>query len=199
MYRLVEHLLRASQDCGRVLRERQKRSLGHFVLDALEDVGPSASGLVDCLVAAFPAQFRDEAEFEGEPVAFYKKAMLLASELHKRFAAEDPRFAFSDMGALPGIVDNVVPAVLRQAGVLEVADSLAAKIDANVPLPAGSADEVALRACAVHAVELMAEELGGEDAGVTPTCCSDWLWGTLGKSTDYRTCERHATKDTFFY
>ena len=93
MYRLVEHLLRASQDCGRVLRERQKRSLGHFVLDALEDVGPSAVGLVDGLVAAFPAQFRDEAEFEGEPVAFYKKAMLLASELHKRFAAEDPRFA----------------------------------------------------------------------------------------------------------
>ena len=74
---LVRSLQKVLNDCGRILLERQKQSLGHFILDALsaQDPGPdgqpapSAASLVDALVAAFPA-LQDEGACLAEGFEF---------------------------------------------------------------------------------------------------------------------------------
>ena len=66
--------------------------------------------------------------------------------------------------------DNLVPHVLRVDGVLAYDDELAARIDAGELLPPGAAERE-IRACAVHACELIAPRLG-----VPPRTLDNWLW-----------------------
>ena len=55
------------------------------------------------------------------------------------------------------MADYIVPAVLRQLGVLRYSSTLASTIEANSEIGPGSEEEVELRACSVHAVEKMRE------------------------------------------
>ena len=196
---LVQSLQKVLNDCGRILLERQKQSLGHFILDALsaQDPGPdgqpapSAASLVDALVAAFPA-LQDEGACLGSPVFLYKKAQLIAADLYRRFSETDGRFAFRDFPVLTAFADNVLPAVLRKEGVLRLSSSLGASIDAGSGV--AHEDEVALRACAVTAIEGMAAHLG-----MSAPDLDYYLWGVLGKAEGYRSYPRHSAKTTVFY
>ena len=51
--------------------------------------------------------------------------------------------------------DNLVPHVLRLDGILRFDPELVARIDREELIEHGSAEEVEIRACAVHAVELL--------------------------------------------
>jgi hypothetical protein len=97
---------------------------------------------------------------------FYKRAQITANDLQLAGVAE-----FPDIDALTIFADNLVPHVLRMDGVLRYDDALARRIDAGVELPAGSREEVELRACAVHACEALAAR-----AGVPPRTLDNWLW-----------------------
>lgn len=55
------------------------------------------------------------------------------------------------------MADYIVPAVLRQLGVLKYSSTLASIIDANSEIGPGSEEEVELRACSIYAVEKMRE------------------------------------------
>lgn len=55
------------------------------------------------------------------------------------------------------MADYIVPAVLRQLGVLKYSSTLANIIDANNEIGSGSEEEVELRACSIYAVEKMRE------------------------------------------
>ena len=61
---------------------------------------------------------------------------------------------FADLDRLTIFADNLVPHVLRCEGVLVYERSLAARIDAGELLPPGGAERE-IRACAVHACELI--------------------------------------------
>lgn len=64
---------------------------------------------------------------------------------------------FNDIGSITIMADYIVPAVLRQLGVLRYSSTLASTIEANSEIGPGSEEEVELRACSVHAVEKMRE------------------------------------------
>ena len=60
--------------------------------------------------------------------------------------------------------DNVVPHVLRLDGVLRFEPELVGRINAEELIEHGSDEEVEIRACAVHAVELLAAHRPGRCA-----------------------------------
>ena len=93
---------------------------------------------------------------------------------------------------LTAFADNVLPAVLRKEGVLRLSPSLEASIDTGIPV--AQEDEVALRACAVTAIEAMAAHLG-----MSAPDLDYYLWGVLGKAEGYRNYPRHSAKTTVFY
>lgn len=86
----------------------------------------------------------------------YKRAQIFAADLWGAFKGKGYG-EFNDIGEITIFADYIVPAVLRQLGVLKYSAALAATIEANVEIGSGSEEEVELRACSVCAVEKMRE------------------------------------------
>jgi hypothetical protein len=142
---------------------------------ALARAGDSAEGLAERLAGTVPF-FADH--------GFYKRAQIAAHDLHLSGAVRYP-----DTHRLTAFADNLVPHVLRSLGVLTYSDTLAGIVDNGRELPAGSRYEREIRACGVHACELLADRL--EVAAAT---LDNWLWNR-GQGLPGRP---HRTKTVFY-
>jgi len=159
------------------------RSLGRWlgdrsVLEAVQEAGGSAETLASRLAAAMPL-FDDR--------GFYKRAQIVPSNLALAGVA-----SFSDLDRLTIFADNLVPHVLRCEGVLVYEDRLAAHIDAGRLLRPCGPQEREIRACAVHACELLSARLG-----VAPRVLDAWLWNR-GQSPEYKARPRHRCRCVFY-
>ena len=143
------------------------------VMNLLEDAAGSAARLVD-IVAAWPS-FRDVSMHKGNPVAFFKRAQILAADMHLAFGGKPP-VEFADMDALTCFADNMVPHVLRCDGILEYAPALLAQIESGEMINAGSTEEAEIRACGIHAVELMKQAAIGQGRAVTSVNLDHIIW-----------------------
>ena len=94
---------------------------------------------------------------------------------------------FDDLDRLTVFADNLVPHVLRMDGVLRYDPELAARIDAGELLEPG-AEELEIRACAVHACELLAARLG------VPPAHSNGGCGTAARRREYKARPRHRAR-----
>lgn len=131
--------------------------------------------------------FADVSSYEGRAVPFFKRAQLAAADLHR-----------AGVAALPGIerltafADNLVPHVLRVDGLLELDPKLTAKIEAEELLVHGSPEEAELRACAVHAVELLAAA-----GNLSPAEIDSALWNR-GRGGRYKSVPRPRSRNTAY-
>lgn len=132
-------------------------------MNLLEEAQGSAVRLADIL-AAWPT-FHDVSAYKGERVPVLKRAQILAADINLALEGKGLA-AFSDMDRLTIFADNMVPHVLRCDGILEYAPDLAARIDRGDMIAAGSAEETEIRACAIHAVELMKRAADGKATSV---------------------------------
>ena len=128
--------------------------------------------------------YKDVASYRGYDVPFLKRAQLTASDIG----------GFDDLDDLTLFADNLVPHVLRLEGVLDVDPELARRIDREELLEQGSTEETELRACAVHAVELMVDALGG---GVTPRDLDYRLW-SRGQRPRFKAVPRPRVRTPFY-
>jgi hypothetical protein len=170
-HELMELYARALRQLGGWLGERG-------ALPAIAAARGSAERLAATLAAAMP--------FYAD-VGFYKRAQIAANDLCLAGVAQ-----FEDVDRLTIFADNLVPHVLRLDGVLTYAPELAEQVDAGQPLPAGGAMEVEVRACAVHACELLASRLG-----VAPRILDNWLWNR-GEGPPYSERPAHRTFTVFY-
>jgi hypothetical protein len=161
----------------------------------LAAAGGSAERLVTIL-RGMPA-FDDIATYEGRDIPFFKRAQLAASDLWIAFDGQEPA-AFADLDRLTIFADNLVPHVLRIDRVLRYNTELAARIDAEMLIPAGAPEEVELRACAVHAVELIVGELRRAGHAVNAMQLDNLLW-SRGQRPEYKQAKpRHRTRSLFY-
>jgi len=190
-YELMERFAAALNDLGRLLIDSYRGSFSTLI----ESAGNSAEQLVR-LLNAMPF-FDDVAACRGNRVPFYKRAQLTAADLALAFDAQGLG-RFDDLGELTIFADNLVPHVLRMDGVLRYDQDLAARIDREELIPAGSVEEVEIRAGALHAVELMVAELRG--AGRPTTAMSiDFLLWNRGQEPRYKLAKpRHRTHTVFY-
>lgn len=135
----------ALRDLGAHVRDDAGGSFQRLVTDADGSAVALATRLAgwDC--------FFDISPYAGRTVPFFKRAQLTAADLQAAGVAH-----FGDLHRLTAFADNLVPHVLSVDGVLELDPSLAARIRAGELLEHDSPEEVELRACAVHAIELLA-------------------------------------------
>jgi hypothetical protein len=170
-HELMALYARALNDLGAWLGERS-------AAEAVEAAAGSAELLAEQLAAGM-AFFDDR--------GFFKRAQIVAHDLQLAGRAE-----FDDIDRLTIFADNLVPHVLRVDGVLRYDTALAARIDAGEPLAPGSPEEVEIRACAVHACELIAARLG-----VAPRTLDGWLWNR-GQSARYKARPRHRARCVYY-
>jgi hypothetical protein len=151
----------------------------------------SAAGSAPALAGLFAAwdAFADVSIYEGRQVPFFKRAQLAAADVSRAGVAD-----LHDLDRLTAFADNLVPHVLRVDGVLRLDPGLTARIEAGELLVHGSAEEVELRACAVHAVELLAA------AGEPPLTAAELdaaLWNR-GREPRYKAIPRPRSRNTAY-
>jgi hypothetical protein len=148
--------------------------------------GGSAVQLAEHL-AALPT-WHDVSPYDGTQVPFFKRAQLAAADLHLQGIAPA-----GDVAALTLFADNLVPHVLRIDGVLDFDAALVARIDREDPIAHDSPEEVEIRACAVHAVELLV----AAHEGTTATAVDNALWHR-GAAPRYKAHPRHRARTTAY-
>lgn len=175
---------------GAALRELGERVAlehdGHF-LALVRAAGGSAERLAQTL-ASWPG-WHDAIAYDGRIVPFYKRAQIAASDLHAAGL-----LVGSDLHRLTLFADNLVPHVLRIDGVLGYRPELAERIDGGGLLEHGSPEEVEIRACALHAVELM---VAARDADLCAARVDAILWRRGGEPA-YKALPRHRTRCTAY-
>jgi hypothetical protein len=169
-HELMSLYAQALRELGRFLGERR-------ALEVLAQCEGSAERLAAQLAGGM-AMFDDR--------GFYKRAQILPNDLALAGVAE-----LVDLDRLTIFADNLVPHVLRCEGVLVYDERLAARIDAGELLPAGG-PEREIRACAVHACELISER-----TGIPPRTLDTQLWNR-GQAPEYKARPRHRCRTVFY-
>jgi hypothetical protein len=119
---------------------------------------------------------------------FLKRAQIAAADL-----ARAGLLAAPDRHRLTMFADNLVPHVLRLDGILQFEAALVGRIERGELIEHGSPEEVEIRACALHAVELIV-------ASSSCTCAADVdqiLWNR-GQDEAYKSRPRHRTRCTAY-
>jgi Queuosine salvage protein len=141
--------------------------------------------------------FRDVATYGGREVEFLKRAQILVHDL-KIAAPAHPLLAFDDFAEMTIFADNIVPFVLRADGVLRYDARLDARIQNGELIASGAAEEIEMRACAVHAAELLRDAIGRAGQMVTAREIDQALW-MRGQEIRGKVATRpHLTKCTYY-
>ena len=156
--------------------------------------GQSAEHLVH-LLTQMPG-FRDVASYDGFEVPFYKRAQLAVADLSLAFKGKGPG-RFTDLKQLTIFADNLVPHVLRIDHILDFSDELNASIQAGDLILAGSKEEIEIRACALHAVELIKSEIQANGPAINAMALDFLLWNR-GQQPAYKSIPRHRTQTLFY-
>ena len=190
MAELMQLFSRSLSDLGRFLQARFEGSFEGLVTAARG----RAKDLVG-LLAEMPL-YRDVARYEELRVPFYKRAQITCADLALAFEGRGSG-AFDDIDELTLFADNLVPHVLRREGVLVYSRDLLDRIMRERLLMSDSAEEVEIRACALHAVELLCARLA-ERGRALPARHLDHLLWERGQNPEMKSEPRHRCRCSFY-
>ncbi len=182
-HELIGLFVESLRDLGERLRDGYDGSFA-AVVDRSDG---SAVALVETL-AGWRA-FADASLYDGAEVPFLKRAQIAAADLSRAGVAR-----FDDLGELTMFADNLVPHVLRLDGILSFEPDLVARIEREELIEHGSAEEVEIRACAVHAVELI---VAASRAPTSAAQVDELLWHR-GQGRSYKAVPRHRSRSTAY-
>jgi hypothetical protein len=188
-----------------VLDEDPDHELMSQFADSLRDLGGHVAGeysgrfaaIVDRAqgsAVALAAQlgswrcFADISTYGRLVLPFLKRAQLAAADLARAGVVE-----LHDRPCLTIFADNLVPHVLRLDGVLRFESSLLARVERGELIEHRSPEEVEIRACALHAVELIVDAR-------SDSCAADvdqLLW-LRGQEPRYKASPRHRARCTAY-
>ncbi len=134
------------------------------------------------------ASFADTSRYDELEIPFLNRAQIAAADLQGAGIA-----VFDDVDRLTMFADNLVPHVLRLDGILRFDDALVARIEREEVIRHDSREEIEIRACALHAVELIVAARPG-------TCAAEvdrFLW-TRGGDPGYKAVPRHRSRCTAY-
>jgi hypothetical protein len=181
-HELMALFARALNELGARVTEQHG---GSFL--ALARHGDGSAEALAVHLASWPT-WHDVSPYDGEDVPFFKRAQIAAADL--ALAGLAPA---ADLDRLTLFADNLVPHVLRLDGVLEFDPELVASIDAGELIEHDSPEEVEIRACALHAVELLV----AAHPRTTATAVDNTLWHRGGEPR-YKARPRHRARTTAY-
>ncbi|XP_030753726.1 queuosine salvage protein-like [Sitophilus oryzae] len=146
---LLAERLKCLHEVGAVLQENFESSFDNVVKKAQN----SAKSLLNLIISNFKC-FQDEALFESKQVSFYKRAQILVGDVWACFKGEGTGY-FKDIDEITMFADYRIPQTLLWYGVFEYNNELLKKLESNAVLKNGDREELEIRACSIHAVELL--------------------------------------------
>ncbi len=180
------------QDPAHELMELYARSLNDLgrrvdrFTDPIDEAEASAIALVTQLLA-WPC-FADTSTYDGITIPFAKRAQLAAADVARANVAH-----FGDLQRLTMFADNLVPHVLGLDGVLTFDPGLGRRIEHGELIDHDSPEEIEIRACALHAVELIV----AARPSVKAMDVDQALWHR-GQEPRYKASPRHRSRCTAY-
>ncbi len=154
----------------------------------------SAQQLIE-LLTKMPS-FKDVAPYHELMVPFYRRAQLTVADLWMRLPGS-PYGRFDDIDAPTAFADNAVPHVLHTDGLLVYDERLEQLIARRTLLPAGSDQEVEIRAAIVSAIDMIVEAITLTQPRVNDVMIDTLLW-RRGHEPEYAQQPRHLTQTVFY-
>jgi hypothetical protein len=179
---LIGHFAVHLRELGQRVRDEHG---GSFL--TLARSGDGSAVALAARLASWPT-WHDVSPYEDEDVPFYKRAQIAAADL--ALAGIAPA---GDVDRLTIFADNLVPHVLRIDGVLRFDDDLVARIESEQLIEHDSPEEVEIRACALHACELLV----AAHSATTATTVDNVLWHRGGEPR-YKARPRHRARTTAY-
>ena len=133
--------------------------------------------------------FADTSRYDELEIPFLKRAQIAAADLARAGVAR-----VEDLDQLTMFADNLVPHVLRLDGILTFDPDLVERIEREELIEHGSPEEVEIRACAVHAVELL---VAAAPQRLTAAEVDQILWERGGQQR-YKAVARHRSRCTAY-
>jgi hypothetical protein len=161
----------------------------------VEHAHKSAARLVSLITRSL-SSFRDVAIYVDREISFYKRAQILAADLHGAFDGKQWG-EFRDMETLTTFADYKLPQVLREVGILRYDEALSAKVDSEFPIESGSPEEVEIRACTIWAVELIRRYLRGLGKGLKAHEI-DWVLWNMAQEPIFKKRPYHRTLTVYY-
>lgn len=202
----LAELLRGSTDAEIPLMSERLENLREIGGVLLKDFGGSFPAMVeeakgDVLhfvrsLADHFHSFCDEAWYKEKRVCFYKRAQILACDMAATWAGSGWG-SFYNLEKLTAFADYKIPQVLRKLGVLVYSGRLAETVDSRQLIPAGSPQEVEIRACTIWAVERIRRRVHELGKPCTATEL-DWLLWEWGQHTGADTLPYHLTRTIYY-
>lgn len=132
--------------------------------------------------------FKDERDYKGRKIYFYKRAQLLTSDiLHMRKLREKIKVDYTN---LVGCADYKIPQVMNSLGMLEYSDTLSDRLEKMEELEVNSEEEIEIRANSLVVIDYIYESLNKEVARMD---INDYIW-LLGQDKKKITKKYHRTK-----
>jgi hypothetical protein len=181
-HELIGLFAESLHDVGRHLVEEHGGSFAALVQSA----DRSAAALAERLAGW--SSFADTSTYDGFAVPFFKRAQIAAADIARARVAR-----FEDLHRLTMFADNLVPHVLRIDGLLSFDDELTARIERGELIEHGSPEEVEIRACALHTIELVVASRPGAAAYEL-----DQLLWRRGQLPRYKASPRHRSRCTAY-
>ncbi len=174
------------------------------VSSLIEQAGGSAGELARNVVARFPS-FNDVAYWidpetgQERPVRFFKRTQILVADLAGALEGTSLG-SFHDLATLTAFADYKVPQVLRRLRILAYTPDLAARIGRRELIPAGSREEIEIRAATVQACDLIRQALAARTSGAEPFTATeiDWLLWNRGQTLPKGSEPYHRTVTIFY-
>lgn len=129
----------------------------------MEEAHFDAVETAQLLVREF-SSFRDVAQLDGNDVFFLKRAQICPNDLSYLGRAGIGR-RITNLANLTAFADYKIPQMLRKAGVITYSQDLAERIDNYILIPAGSREEIEIRAAGIWGVELIRQKLQSYTSG----------------------------------
>lgn len=161
---LLEERYKTIVNISRIVNERMNGSFYKFIKDINLD-----TKLFDTIINNFDS-FKDEREYNGKTIYFYKLAQLLTSDiLHIREKLENISVDYSN---LIGCADYKIPQTLRTLGIVEYNNELSRIVDQRNQLENSSEYEVEIRASQIVVIDYISNIL----IGANPIDINDFLF-----------------------
>ena len=188
---LFEERLKILRENGKILEQKYKEEFTNVLKKAQKD----ALKLLQVLVSDFPS-FNDFAVYKGNKIFFHKRAQLLISDIYRVFRGENYG-DLNNIDQLTAFADYKIPQILRKLGILEYTSELSFKVDNKILIPAGSQEEIEIRANTIWAIEIIKEKLKTKIPNIKSFDIDSYLW-LLGQQKSPDDKPYHLT-ETIFY
>ena len=150
---MIQERLDILHENGRVLLEKFKGRFSNVVKEA----NGSAQRLLQLILSHFPS-FRDECQYKGRQVSFYKRAQILVSDVWSCFEGSGLG-NFSDIDSLSMFADYRVPQILNFFGVIKYSEDFLTQLKSKKMFNFGDEEEVEIRGVSIQAVDLIKKEV----------------------------------------